>query len=64
MEDLLNSLSKEDLIKVIANMHNTIQTWDNGWGLSNDESEILIKVGDACTSHCVKTTNWDLPISK
>lgn len=61
MEDLLNSLSKEDLIKVIANMHDTIQTWDNGWGLSNDESEILIKVGGACTSHCGKNKNWDLP---
>lgn len=32
--NLLEKLSKEDLIKVIANMHDIIQEWDNGYGLT------------------------------
>jgi hypothetical protein len=60
MENLLEKLTKEDLIKVIANMHDTIQEWNNGYGLPKEESETLIKIGSACTSYCVKT-NFDLP---
>jgi hypothetical protein len=60
MENLLEQLTKEDLIKVIANMHDTIQDWDSGWGLPKDAAETLIKIGSACTSYCVKT-NFDLP---
>jgi len=60
MENLLEKLTKEDLIKVIANMHDTIQEWDNGWGLPKEDAKTLIKIGSACTSYCVKT-NFDLP---
>ena len=60
MENLLEKLTKEDLIKVIANMHDTIQEWNNGWGLEKNDAETLIKIGSACTSYCVKT-NFDLP---
>ena len=60
-EELLEQLSKEDLIKVIANMHDTIREWDNGWGLNDYESKILIEVGNACTKNCVKNNDWELP---
>ena len=60
MNELLEKLTKEDLIKVVANMHDTIQDWNNGWGLSKEESEAMIKIGSACTEHCSKT-NFDLP---
>lgn len=59
---MLEKLSKEDLIKVIANMHDTIQEWNNGWGLSKDDAEILIKIGTACTNDCVEKNDFELPI--
>lgn len=60
--ELLEKLTKEDLIKVIANMHDTIQEWNNGYGLPKDESETLIKIGSECTTYCVKNGhNFDLP---
>lgn len=58
--EMLEKLTKEDLIKVIANMHDTIQEWDNGYGLPEDESETLIKIGGECIDYCLKT-NFDLP---
>lgn len=56
----LENLTKEDLIKVIATMHDTIQTWGNGWGIPEKEAETLIKIGDECVSYCVKT-DFNLP---
>ena len=57
----LEQLKKEDLVKVIATMHDVIQNWNNGWGLSQEESSCLIKVGNICTSECVKNDDWSLP---
>jgi DNA-binding transcriptional regulator YiaG len=56
----LSKLTKEDLIKVIATMHNSIQTWDSGWGIPEKEAETLMKIGDECVSYCVKT-DFNLP---
>lgn len=61
MENLLEKLTKEDLIKVIANMHDTIQEWNNGWGLPNDEAETLIKIGSACVKECSNKNDFTLP---
>lgn len=61
IENLLGKLTKEDLIKVIANMHDTIQEWDNGCGISSAEAETLIKIGSACVTECVKTNDFGLP---
>jgi hypothetical protein len=58
----LEKLKKEDLIKVIANMHDTIQEWNNGHGLLKHDAEIIIKVGNLCTQHCIETNDWKLPI--
>lgn len=57
----LEQLKKEDLVKVIATMHDVIQNWNQGWGLSHEESSCLIKVGKICTSECVKNDDWNLP---
>jgi hypothetical protein len=59
--NILEKLSKEDLIRIIANMHDTIQEWDNGYGLPKEDAETLIKIGRACTTYCVKT-NFDLNV--
>ena len=58
--DILENLTKEDLIKIVANMHDTIQEWDDGYGLSDADAKMLIKVGDACASYCVKKDDWEL----
>lgn len=61
MENILEKLTKEDLIKVIANMHDTIQDWNNGRRLPNDEAEILIKIGSACLKECCNKNDFTLP---
>lgn len=61
MENILEKLSKEDLVKVIANMHDTIQDWGNGWGLPKDESDTLISVGRACVRDCIEKNDFKLP---
>lgn len=58
--EILEKLTKEDLIKVIANMHDTIQEWNNGYGIPEEDSETLIKIGSECSKYCVET-NFDLP---
>ena len=59
--DILNNLSKQDLIQVIANMHDVIQDWDNGYGLPKEDVKTIIKIGDACRDKCVQEENWNLP---
>lgn len=59
--ELSLKLSKEELIRVIANMHDTIQEWNSGWGLPEEQADALIKIGSSCTAYCVKKGNWDLP---
>ena len=56
----LEKLSKKDLIKVIANMHDAIQDWNNGWGLPKEEAEVLIAVGGACVLECGINNDFDL----
>jgi len=56
----LEQLTKDDLVKVIATMHDVIQDWNKGLGLSHEESSCLIKVGRICTSECVKNDDWNL----
>lgn len=60
MENLLSDLTKEELIKVIAIMHDSIQEWDDGYGLPEKEAEILNKVGQACINKCVEDNNFDI----
>lgn len=51
-ETLLKGLSRDELIKIIATMHDTIQDWDSGWGFDGDDSKVLIEVGRACAHEC------------
>ena len=52
--------SKEYLVKIIAQMHDTIQEWDNGHGLSSTEAQILIEVGDYCRQYCAINKDWEI----
>ena len=61
MDELLESMSKEDLIKVIGNMHDAVHDWDCGYGFTKEESEYLVEVGKKCAEHCSKST-FDLPV--
>lgn len=61
MNELLEKLTKDDLVKVIANMHDTIQYWNHGYGFPDEEADTLNKIGSACTSTCVENQDWKLP---
>ena len=63
MENLLEKLSKEDLIKVIGNISDTVQSvyeW-KGHGMLEPDAEIITKIGNACKEYCGKN-DWTLPI--
>lgn len=63
MENLLEKLSKEDLIKVIANISDTIQTvseWKQN-GVPEDDAIVINTIGNACKDYCAKN-NWRLPL--
>lgn len=63
MKELLEKLTKEDLIKVIANMTDTVQSvydW-KGNGMLEHNAEIVVKIGDACKLYCAEN-GWELPI--
>ena len=57
----ITDLSKDDLIAVIAEMHDTIQYWDVGYGLTENTSNVLLNVGVASTNYCIKNNSWELP---
>ena len=61
---IIDDLSKEDLIKVIANMQDTIQNWADGHGLSNDEARKMNTIGNECLGHCNDIGDYELPKHK
>ena len=54
----LEAITKEELVKIIATMHDAIDDWDNGHGLSKIESSKLKEVGKLCVDHCTNTGEW------
>lgn len=50
----LEALTKNDLINVIAEMHDIIQEWNNGWGLNEKDGETLIHIGNLCVADSIK----------
>lgn len=60
----LSQLSKENLITIIAQMHDTIQEWDNGYGYSQQDAKFLIDVGKACSEYCSNKGTWDFSTIK
>ncbi len=61
MENILEKLTKEDLIVVISFMHDTIQEWKNGYGVTKEDAEILGTIGSACISYSTYNNKWNLP---
>lgn len=59
----LSSLTRLDLIKIIANMHDTIQTWNSGWGLSHDDATIMTKVGSTAIKELKDNFDGDMDLS-
>jgi len=56
----MDRYSKHYLIKIIAAMHDTIQEWDNGYGLPEQEYNALIEVGEAACDYCKDLNDWDI----
>ena len=61
VNEILNNLSKEDLIRVIANIADAIQDF-NGWGFNTVSEDIMKTVGVECIDFCKKKNNWDWPL--
>lgn len=61
MTNILENLTKDDLISVIANIHDTIQNWDSGWGFSENEANDLNIIGQACVKHCAHNNSFNMP---
>ena len=60
MEDHLAKLTKEDLIKVIAFIHDFTPNWSE-YPISKDEEDCLSKIGSACYEACCKQNDFKLP---
>jgi len=59
--DTLENLSKEDLIKIIAHMHDTIQEWDSQfWGLCTEQAQTLMNIGRKSMLSCNYNNDWDI----
>ena len=59
----LDDLSKDDLIKVIANIADSISLGDNGHGFDAIASNISA-VGSLCIKKCVESNDWSVPTYK
>jgi hypothetical protein len=56
--ELLKQLTKEDLIKVIANIYNSSLVKE--LGLPNNDSILIDKIGSACLTYCTENNNWKI----
>ncbi len=57
MNEILEKLTKQDLINVIAHMHDVIQEWEYDYGFSEKQAKTIAKIGKVCVDSC----NWDFP---
>lgn len=52
---LLEKMSKEDLIDVIATMHDAVQNWENGCACCSQEEAIKLKeIGNECLKYILE----------
>lgn len=57
--ELLESLTKEQLIAVIANYSDTFQDL-SGWGLSDSDVRVMQVIGLASRYYCNQNDSWGL----
>jgi len=58
----IDDLTKNELIKIIANICDVVQTvyeWQM-WGFSKEDAEIIEYVGRLCKDRCYNTKDWTL----
>lgn len=59
--NLLDGLSKEDLIAVIANITYLMGAHDfRDYGLTVKDTEIAVKICSECKEYCIQN-GWDMP---
>lgn len=59
-KEILNYLSKEDLIAVIANLYDSVKDWD-GYGFTLSDIEVINKIGRASCWFSTSEDKWDMP---
>lgn len=57
---LLSNLSNEDLIRIIAIMHNVVNNW-HSLEFTKEEAVFLNEVGNLCRNYCTDKNKWKLP---
>lgn len=62
-KQLLESITKEELVTVLGNIGDVFQTESDwkGHGFSNDDVQILHVITSACLSSCSEKQNFKLP---
>lgn len=61
MNKKLEKLTKEDLIRVIANLSDGIN-WHDGHGFDFNDADKLNAISAMCLAYCVETNNWEIPV--
>jgi hypothetical protein len=60
MNDVLEKLTKEELIRVIANLSDGTN-WHDGYGFTYNDAHKLNQISALCLEYCVETNNWEIP---
>lgn len=46
--NILDNMTKAQLIAVIAELHDTVGEWEDGWGFTDADGKKLMTIGRAC----------------
>ena len=61
MADIINRLTTEDLVRVVANICDGVQL--SHWldEFTAEDAKIIYDIGEACKKHCSDNNSWSLP---
>jgi hypothetical protein len=56
----IKKLTKEDFIKIIANIKDTLGYFDTSQGFTQEEVNFLNEVSSKCVNECSNNIGWNL----
>lgn len=61
MANLIDELTPEDLIRVVANICDGVKL--SHWldEFTAEDAKIIYDIGEACKKYCIDNDNWELP---
>lgn len=57
----IKNFTKNELISIIANMHEAVQDWENGWGFNDEEGKRIVDFGREASQIANDENLWDVP---